>query len=218
MFYKYLSTSQAGAPSINICMKNKYGIQLTCKHCGKLFITKPRFVEYCSSPCKNPINRPGCTPWNKGIKLTEDQKSKQNKEGLKKGWGWNKGIPNEIARERFLKNNPNKDGRANNMRPKTYIDDEFSAYKRECRKFTYRSVYRLKQEGLVPENTGKHKNQYQLDHIIPYRQGFELGIDPSIIGGRQNLRYILGEENRTKWDRFQPEDVLKLVLGENYVL
>lgn len=148
----------------------------------------------------------------------EFKKTKMNLSGLSKGWGWNKGIPNEIARQRFLENNPNKDGRVNNMRPKNYVDDAFSAYKRECRKATYRSVYKMKQEGLVPSNTGKKKDQLQLDHIIPFRQGFELRIDPKIIGGRQNLRYILGEENRTKWDRFQPEDVLKSVLGEEYVL
>jgi hypothetical protein len=76
----------------------------------------------------------------------------------------------------------------------------------------------MKKEGLIPANTGKRKDQFQLDHIIPFRQGFELGIDPAILGGKQNLRYILGEENRLKWDRFQTEDVLKLVLGENYGL
>jgi hypothetical protein len=74
----------------------------------------------------------------------------------------------------------------------------------------------MKKEGRVPANTGKRKDQFQLDHIIPFRQGFELGISPEVIGSRQNLRYILGEENRLKWDRFQSEDVLKLVLGENY--
>jgi len=200
-------------------MKNKYGLIKNCLFCSTEFTTRPRFLDYCSQKCKNPLNRGEYEPWNKGIKLTEDQKSKQNKEGLKKGWGWNKGIPNEVARRRMLgENNPNWNGRLNNMRPKNYVDDQFSAYKRECRKATYRSVYKMKQQGLVPSNTGKHKHQYQLDHIIPFRQGFELKIDPAIIGGRQNLRYILGEENRSKWDCFQSEDVLKLVLGEQYVL
>jgi hypothetical protein len=72
----------------------------------------------------------------------------------------------------------------------------------------------MRKDGLVPANTGKHKHQYQLDHIIPFRQGFELKIDPKVIGSRQNLRYILGEENRSKWDSFQSEDVVKSVLGE----
>lgn len=197
-------------------MKNKYGIKKHCLYCSTEFVTRPRLVDYCSQPCKNPNNRPGHTPWNKGKILTEEQKAKQNKEGLKKGWGWNKGLPNEIARKRFLENNPNKDGRVNNLKPKNYVDDEFNAYKRECRKATYRSVYQMKKEGMVPANTGKRKNQYQLDHIIPFKQGYELGLDPQIIGGRQNLRYILGEENRSKWDRFQPEDVVKLGIGENY--
>jgi hypothetical protein len=199
-------------------MKNKYGIKKQCLHCGEEFITKLRLVDYCSQPCKNPNNRPGHIPWNKGKTLTQEQKAKQNTTGLTKGRGWNKGLPNELARKRFLENNPNKDGRVNNLRPKNYIDDEFSAYKRECRKATYRSVYQMKKEGLVPENTGKRKNQYQLDHIIPFRQGYELGIDPRLIGSRQNLRYILGEENRSKWDRFQPDDVLKSVIGDNHGL
>ena len=198
-------------------MKNKYGLIKNCLFCSTEFTTRPRFLDYCSQKCKNPLNRGEYEPWNKGIKLTEDQKAKQNKEGLKKGWGWNKGIPNEVARRRMLgENNPNWNGRLNNMRPKNYVDDQFSAYKRECRKATYRSVYKMKQQGLVPSNTGKHKHQYQLDHIIPFRQGFELKIDPAIIGGRQNLRYILGEENRSKWDCFQPNDVLKSVLGEQH--
>jgi len=95
-------------------------------------------LDYCSQKCKNPLNRGEYKPWNKGIKLTEEQKAKQNKEGLKKGWGWNKGIPNEVARRRMLgQNNPNWNGRLNNVRPKNYIDDQFSAYKRECRKATY---------------------------------------------------------------------------------
>lgn len=200
-------------------MKSKYGIKKNCLYCGSEFITQPRMLEYCSTPCKNPRNRPGHTAWNKGLKMTDEFiATKMNLSGLSKGHGWNKGIPNELARKRFLENNPNKDGRINNMRPKNYVDDEFSAYKRQCRKATYRSVYAMRKEGLVPSNTGKYKNQYQLDHIIPYRQGFELGIDPEIIGSRQNLRYILGEENRTKWDCFQSEDVLKSVLGENYGL
>jgi len=199
-------------------MKHKYGCIRHCSFCGNEFVTKPRFLKYCSVPCKNPINRPGNTAWNKGIKLTEEQKAKQNRDGLQKGWGWNKGLPNETARKRFLENNPNKDGRVNNLRPKKYVDDEFSKYKRLCKMATYRSVCQMKKEGKVPANTGKRKDQYQLDHIIPYRQGFELGIKPEIIGGRQNLRYILGEENRLKWDSFQSDNVLQSVLGENYGL
>ena len=182
------------------------------------FETRPRYLDYCSTPCKNPINRPGNTAWNKGIKLTEEQKLKQNRDGLKQGWGWNKGIPNTAQSIRWSENNPNKDGKLNNLRPKNYVDDEFTAYKRECKKVTYRSWYAMKKEGLVPTNTGKRKDQYQLDHIIPFRQGFELRIPPSVIGSRLNLRYILGKENRSKWDNFQTEDIIKSVTGEPHGL
>ena len=195
-------------------MKNKYGQTKICKYCSCEFTTRPRFLDYCSTPCKNPNNRPGNLPWNKGIKLNDEQKSKINMTGLSLGRGWNKGKSNIAQSIRWTTNNPNKDGRINNMRPKNYVDDEFSAYKRKCKNATYRSCYAMKKAGLVPANIGKRKDQYQLDHIIPYRQGFELGIDPKIIGGSKNLQWILGEENRAKWDRFQPEEVVKNILGE----
>ena len=198
-------------------MKNKYGKIKSCFFCGNEFETRPRFLDYCSQKCKNPLNRGEYDPWNKGKKLTEEQKAKQNREGLKKGWGWNKGIPNQAQSQRWRDNNPNKDGRMNNLRPKSYVDNPFTAYKRECKKNTYRTVYAMKKEGLVPK-TGKQKTDLQLDHIIPYRQGFELEIDPKIIGGRQNLRYILGKDNRQKWDLFQSKEVIEQILGDSNVL
>lgn len=199
-------------------MKNKYGLIKQCSHCGTEFATKPRFLEYCSTPCKNPINRPGNVAWNKGIKLTDEQKEKQNTTGLSKGHGWNKGIPNERQRIKWLTDNPNKDGKVNNQRPRKGVDTAFSLYKRECLKATYRSRFKMKKDGLVPSDTGKRKNQYQLDHIIPFKQGFELNIDPVVIGGKQNLRYILGSENRLKWDTYQTEEVVKNILESSHVL
>jgi hypothetical protein len=194
-------------------MKNKYGLIKNCLHCSGEFVTKPQFGNYCSTACKNPINRPGHIPWNTGIKLTEEQKAKQNTEGLKKGWGYWKGKKNEKQRQKWLTDNPNKDGKVNNLRPKNYIDTEFTAYKRDCRKATYRTMYQMRKEGLVPV-TGKRKTDLQLDHIIPYKQGFELNISSEIIGGRKNLRFILGEENRKKWDNFQPDNVVQSIIGD----
>ena len=118
-------------------MKNKYGLSKVCLFCESSFITKPRFLDYCSQKCKNPLNRGEYDPWNKGIKLTDEQKATQNTTGLKKGHGWNKGIPNERQRELWLTNNPNKDGKLNNLRLKNYIDDEFTAYKRELNRECY---------------------------------------------------------------------------------
>lgn len=193
----------------------KYGITKNCKFCEAEFETKPRFLTYCSTPCKNPNNRPGHTVWNAGLKLSDEQKSKINKNGLSKGRGWNKGLPNELSRKRFLENNPNKDGRLNNLRPKIYVDTEYTAYLRECRKETYRTIYSMKKENIVPK-TGKKKTDLQLDHIIPYKQGFELKIPASIIGGRSNLRFILGKENRDKWDKYQAMDIIRSIAGEDY--
>lgn len=195
----------------------KYGIIKNCEFCQSEFETRPRFLKFCSTVCKNPVNRPGHTPWNTGIKLTDEQKLKLNIEGLSKGHGWNKGKENPSARERFLENNPNKDGRLNNLRPKNYVDTEYTLFLRECRKETYRTVYSMKKAGSA-QKTGKHRNDLQLDHIIPFKQGFDLKIPPSIIGGRNNLRYILGSENRKKWDKYQSMDIIRSIAGEQYVI
>ena len=196
-------------------MKTKYGLLICCNHCGSEFITKPRFVEYCSTACKNPINRKGNIPWNKGIQMTPDQKAKLNTEGLKKGHGWNKGLTNDTQREKWTgSNNPNWEGKLNNQRLKKQIDNELIKYKRECKKATYRTLYRLRKQKLMPI-IGKKKTDIQVDHIIPFKQGYELCIDPKIIGHECNLRFITGEENRKKWDSFQSEEVVNKIL-ENY--
>jgi hypothetical protein len=199
-------------------MKNKYGINSTCRHCHNNFVTKPRYVLFCSQSCKNPLNRPGCVPWNKGQKLTKEQKAKQNITGLKKGHGWNKGIPNTRQTEKWAGDgNPNWQGKMNNTRPKRPVDNEFVRYKNQCKHATYRTIYEMKKEGLVPK-LGKHKTDLQIDHIIPYKQGYELGIAPEIIGGRKNLQFITGAENRAKWDRHQDNDVVKSIIGDDYGL
>jgi hypothetical protein len=196
-------------------MKTKYGLLIRCLHCNSEFVTKPRFLEYCSTPCKNPINRKGNIPWNKGLQLTDEQKSKLNTDGLKKGHGWNKGLANLAQKEKWTgPNNPNWEGKLNNQRPKKQVDDELTKYKIECKKVTYRTLYRLRKQNLMPI-IGKKKTDIQVDHIIPFRQGYELNIDPLIIGHECNLRFITGEENRKKWDTFQSEEVIKTIL-ENY--
>jgi hypothetical protein len=197
-------------------MKNKYGILKACLFCGTEFITKPRLIDYCSQPCKNPINRLGNIPWNKGITLTEEQKAKQNTEGLKKGWGWNKGKSNEIARQRMITNNPNKDGKLNNLRPKNPCNDQFKTYRGQVRQSTYRTLKEMKGNGEWIPKVGKYKDSWQIDHIIPHKQGYELGIDPAILGSRKNIQFIKGEENRKKWDSYQPMEIIESITGVKY--
>ena len=199
-------------------MKNKYGLNKVCLFCESSFITKPRFLDYCSQKCKNPLNRGEYDPWNKGIKLTEEQKAKQNTVGLSKGWGWNKGETNEVARQRFITNNPNKDGKLNNLRPKNPITEPLKLYRSKVRYHTYRTLKEMKEAGEWIPKTGKYKDSWQIDHIIPHRQGFELGIDPSVLGGKKNIRFIKGNENRKKWDSYQTNEVVKLITGGQYGL
>lgn len=193
-------------------MKHKYGLTKFCLHCNNKFITKPRYLDFCSTACKNPINRPGHIAWNKGVKLSDEQKSKLNIEGLKKGHGWNRGVPNEVARKRFLENNPNKEGKLNNLRPKKECNDKFLIYKKEVRKATYRTLKEMKAAGYFPK-FGKRKIDLQVDHIIPYKQGFDLGIPASLLGGKNNIQFLKGEDNRAKWDHYQPMSVVRAVIG-----
>ena len=199
-------------------MKNKYGLSKVCLFCESSFMTKPRFLDYCSQKCKNPLNRGEYDPWNKGIKLTEEQKAKQNTVGLSKGWGWNKGRTNETARHRFLTNNPNKDGKLNNLRLKNPITEPLKLYRSKVRYHTYRTLKEMKINGEWIPKTGKYKDCWQIDHIIPHRQGFELGIDPLLLGSKMNIQFIIGEENRKKWDSYQPIEVVKLITGGQYDL
>jgi 5-methylcytosine-specific restriction endonuclease McrA len=195
---------------------SKYGIQKNCLYCGSLFVTVPRRIDYCSQPCKNPRNRPGHSAWNKGLKMTDEFKqTKMNLAGLAKGRGWNKGMPNERQREKWLKDNPNKDGKANNQRPKNPITDPLRKYRSKVRHATYRTLKEMKDQGeWIPER-GKGPDDWQLDHIIPHKQGFDLGIEPSLLGRRNNIQFIKGKDNRKKWDTYQPLNVVKAITGEN---
>ena len=152
-------------------MKNKYGITKKCLYCKNEFVTRPRFNLYCSQSCKNPLNRGEYKPWNKGIQLTEEQKAKQKRDGLKKGWGWNKGIPNDRQKEKWLSDNPNKGGKLNNLRPKNPITNPLRMYRRLVRKATYRTIKEMKQAGEWVPTVGKYKDSWQTDHIIPHQQG-----------------------------------------------
>ena len=57
-------------------MKNKYGLIKKCLFCRDEFETRPRFKDYCSQKCKNPLNRGEYDPWNKGKKMSEEAKIK----------------------------------------------------------------------------------------------------------------------------------------------
>ena len=102
-------------------MKNKYGLIKKCLFCGNEFETRPHFNLYCSQACKNPNNRPGHIPWNKGLQMSEEFKqTKMNLEGLAKGWGWNKGVPNDRQKSKWTgEGNPNWNGGISRKRQRT---------------------------------------------------------------------------------------------------
>ncbi len=199
-------------------MKHKYGKIKNCLFCSQEFYTRPRFVDYCSQKCKNPLNRGEYDPWNKGKKLTEEQKAKLNIDGLKKGWGWNKGQPNEVARQRMLTDNPNKDGKVNNARPKKPCNDKLKQYRGLVRRATYRTLKEMKANGEWVPDTGKGPDDWQIDHIIPHKQGYDLGIDPALLGSKNNIQFLKGRENRKKWDTYQTLEIVQLITGEKYDL
>ena len=81
-----------------------------------------------------------------------------------------------------------------------------------------KTLKEMKEAGEWVPKTGKYKDSWQIDHIIPHRQGFELGIEPSVLGSKKNIQFIKGEENRKKWDSYQTVEVVKLIIGGQYGL
>jgi hypothetical protein len=199
-------------------MKHKYGVTKNCKFCGNLFSTRPRFLLFCSTVCKNPLNRGEYEPWNKGIKLSTEQKSKQNLSGLKKGHGWNKGKKNVLQSIRWKENNPNADGKLNNLRPKKSdsVRTEFQIYKSEVRKTTYRTIKKLKADGHFLPKFGKYKTDYQIDHIVSIKQGFELGIPAALLGDIKNIQFLKAHDNRAKWHANQSMAFIRIIKGKYY--
>lgn len=67
-----------------------------------------------------------------------------------------------------------------------------------------RYIYYLKVWLITEENAPKLKDnhlrgkEYCLDHIIPISYGYENDIEPSVIGGLDNIRIIKHKENLTK--------------------
>ena len=189
-----------------------------CGYCTKTFEPRPRYRNFCSQACKNPINRKGNVPWNKG--LTKDdprvEKNTINSEiGLSLGRGWNKGKPNPEQSLRMKLNNPNKGGRVNLRRRKTPKPEGFDLYRRWVKHYTYRTLYKLNKQGLKPK-TGKRKTDLQVDHILPFQQGFYFGIPPYVMGSEANIRFILGEENRKKWHKDQTPCVYETII-QNFI-
>ena len=70
-----------------------------CKFCGREFEPKKWFKLYCSVSCKNPKNRKGNIPWNRGLTI-EDERVRmyvsKNTTQFKKGnIPWNQGLTKE---------------------------------------------------------------------------------------------------------------------------
>ena len=138
--------------------------------------------------------------------------------GLKKGHGWNKGKKNLLQSIRWKENNPNADGKLNNLRPKKTDSTrtEFQIYKSEVRKTTYRTIKKLKADGHFLPNFGKYKTDYQIDHIVSIKQGFELGVPASLLGDIKNIQFLKAHDNRAKWHTNQSMALIRIVKGKYY--
>lgn len=150
-------------------------------------------------------------PWNKGLKKgMPGAQTNYNTEGFKLGWTR---VQSEEERkatsERMRKNNPNHGGKVNKLRSKYRVKNKaFDTYRYECVKYTRRTERSIS----IPEERGKYKECLQLDHIIPFKQGFELGIDPQVMGSEHNIQWITQEENRQKWDKWVPQETVDGIL------
>lgn len=190
-----------------------------CEFCGKEFEPKPRFKRFCSTPCKNPRNRPGHSTWNKGL-TKEDPRVLRNitsPNRVMKCSGWNKGNvtkrAQEVAKaasERMQANNPNANGVCNKQRPKYTRLDGWDEYVRQVRKFTMRTKRRILQQTSI--RFGKYRDDWQLDHIIPIEQGFELNVPPFIIGSNANCQILKQHANRKKWNKKQPPEMVNEII------
>jgi hypothetical protein len=69
-------------------------------------------------------------------------------------------------------------------------------YSEQCRKMTRQTVRNNYIEGQDNRGLG-----YELDHKISIREGFEHGIDPSLICSVENLEYVPLRYNRQKGSR-----------------
>lgn len=80
-----------------------------------------------------------------------------------------------------------------------YIDD-FSLYKRKVTSFTNESIKeKYSKEDLITRGRGISGNH--IDHIFSVKRGFELGILPSIIGSKFNIRLLSCYRNSIKHDK-----------------
>jgi hypothetical protein len=131
--------------------------------------------------------------------------------------GWNKGNISERAKQvakqssvRMRKDNPNKNGYFNKQRKVFQRLDGWAEYVRQVRKFTMRTKRRIQKRSNI--QFGKHKNDWQMDHVIPIEQGFELNIPPYIIGSTMNCQVLKQHLNRKKWNKKQPSEMVEMII------
>ena len=191
-----------------------------CEFCKNEFEPKPRFKRFCSTSCKNPINRKGNIPWNKGL-TKEDPRVLKNitsENRVIKCAGWNKGNKSERAKKvaeqsskRMKAHNPNHNGVCNLKRTNKASPTGWKMYVRQVRKFTMRTKRVIEKQSQV--KFGKKRNDFQLDHIIPLKQGFKENIPPYIIGSKYNIQVLIQEDNRKKWDNPQHNEIIEMIIS-----
>lgn len=191
-----------------------------CEFCGKEFEPRRWFRKYCSVACKNPSNRRGHIPWNKGL-TKEDPRVLKNitsQNRIPPPAGWNTGnktkaakIASAAASIRMRERNPNHNGICNLKRTNKPQPKGWKLYVKEVRKFTMRTKRIIQKKSNI--KFGKKSNDWQLDHIIPLKQGYELNIPPYIIGNKYNVQILKQKENRKKWDEFQSKEMINEIIS-----
>jgi hypothetical protein len=149
-------------------------------------------------------------PWNVGIPMSEESKSKSRNSKI------GKSVHTNEYKEWLKQNSPFNGVGENSIVIKTIMKNENITYDEYITKYNnfieYERIvnyYTKKQSINNLKNSDKKRGRcgddgaYQLDHIISIKEGFDKKINPQIIGGIDNLQFIPWKENLLKSKKYK---------------